>query len=340
MRNVTYFSPYSNKENVVTNAVLLLLAQVNRLAPSVFSSLLTTLTDEEYNVGPTFQNQIKISGKKSVPDALIQQAPFKIYVETKLGDELNLEQIRNHFQTIEDRETVKGKSVLLGLARTKIDCKELVDLQKKGEEKKIRFFVTTFSDLANILENLSGEFRLELNLLIKEFKAFIQELGLVCDSEYKLLINPCGESYTQNCQNNIYHDQPTRSKVFCKYLGLYKDQSVSRIGEVLAVMNAYIQDDKVEITENHQLSWCTKLYNPTADDKKKILNHARETETNEEARYYIVNKFVWCKFKKTSPHGLLGHRYFSLKEIIPERFKGKSPQLEEVATALSEKTWE
>ncbi len=31
MRNVTYFPPYSQEENVVTNSVLLLLSHVNRI---------------------------------------------------------------------------------------------------------------------------------------------------------------------------------------------------------------------------------------------------------------------------------------------------------------------
>jgi len=72
MRNVSYFPPYSQEENVVTNAVLLLLSHVNRLAPTIFSDLLTSITDEAFAIGPTFQNQVKIRGGQGIPDALIR----------------------------------------------------------------------------------------------------------------------------------------------------------------------------------------------------------------------------------------------------------------------------
>ncbi|MCY4303748.1 MAG: hypothetical protein OXC62_03025 [Aestuariivita sp.] len=345
MRNVTYFPPYSQDENMVTNAVLLLLAQVNRLAPSVFSGLLTRLTDDEYFIGPTFKNQIRHPNAQSVPDALIRQIPFEIYLETKKGNDLDCSQICQHFDTIKKIENVEGSSVLLGLTRMPIDREKLGKLQERGMKKKVRFFTTTFSELADILEKSSDEFRLELNAIIEEFRAFIQELKLMPDSDNRLLINPCGNTYEQNCYHHIYYDQPTRSKIFCKYLGLYKEKSVSRIGEVLAVVNARtdIESRKVEITKNHPLSWCNALHEPTEQEKDRILEIARKTGTHKEERYYIVEKFVECTFKKKSKHGVQGHRYFSLDGedgIIRECFADKLPSIQEVANALSAKTWE
>ena len=84
MRNVTYFPPYSQEENIVTNAVLLLFSHVNRLAPNLLQGILNNLTDEELQLGPIFSNQVK--GTKSVIDAVISQTPFEIHIETKLGD--------------------------------------------------------------------------------------------------------------------------------------------------------------------------------------------------------------------------------------------------------------
>lgn len=54
MRNVTYFPPYSQKENVITNAILVLLSQLHQRAPDIFSKLLTELSDTEFNIGPRF----------------------------------------------------------------------------------------------------------------------------------------------------------------------------------------------------------------------------------------------------------------------------------------------
>ncbi len=348
MRNVSYFPPYSQEENVVTNAVLLLLSHVNRMAPTIFSDLLTSITDEAFPVGPTFQNQVKVQGGKGIPDALIQQSPFEIYVETKLGDHLSVGQISSHFETIKQNETVKGSSILLGLTRTQIGQTELDELQSLGGANGVRFFSTTFAELADILESSSDEFRLELNTLLEEYRAFIQERGLVPETENKLLINPCGTSYEQNRLHNIYHDQPTRSKVFCKYLGVYKDKCVSLIGEVLAVVNARIEGNEVSILENHPLSWRKgDLHQPTEQELNRILGIVDGSSYynlgDEEARYYIVDKFVESSFRKVSKHGIQGHRYFTLDGeagIIPDCFDDAEPTTEDVARALSEKTWQ
>lgn len=351
MRNVSYFPPYSQEENVVTNTVLLLLSHVHRLAPGIFANLLTTITDIEYAVGPTFQNQIIVPGGSSRPDALIQQTPFEIYVETKLGGELSFNQIKAHLATIEKNETVRGASILIGLTGSAIDAALYKKLRDLGKLKKVQFFATTFSDIADILENASADYRTDLNLILEEYRTFIQERGLVPISENRLLVNPCGTSYVQNKLHCIYHDQPGRSKAFCKYLGIYKDKSVSLIGKVLAVVNARIESKKVIITENHHLSWTRgKPHQPTKEELKRILGIVDGSDyynlRYEEARYYIVDHFVETDFRKTSKHGIQGHRYFNLDSsdtnepgAIPELFKDQEPSLEMIASALAKKTW-
>ena len=348
MRNVTYFQPYSQEENVVTNAVLLLLSQVNRMVPTIFSGLLTKITDESFSIGPTFHNQVKIKDGKGIPDALIQQSPFAIYVETKRGDHLPVGQISSHVETIKQNKTVKGPRILLGLTRTLIGQAELDELKSLCSENGVRFVSTTFNELADILEELSDEFRLELNTLLEEYRAFIRECDLVPETENKLLINPCGTSYEQNRRHNIYHDQRTNSKVFCKYLGIYKDKCVSLIGQVLAVVNARIDDDKVSIVKNHQLSWRQgKPHQPTEQELNRILGIVHESSyynlAEVEVRYYIVDKFVESSFRKKSKYGIQGHRYFTLDGeggIIPDCFVKKTPTTEDVAKALSAITWD
>ena len=351
MRNVSYFPPYSQEENVVTNAVLLLLSHVHRLAPEIFANLLTTITDKEYAVGLTFQNQVRVQGGRGRPDALIQQEPFKIYVETKLGGELDANQIKAHLATIKKNESVPGDSILISLTSTAIDAALYKKLRDLGKLKKVQFFGTTFSDIADILENASADFRTDLNLILEEYRAFIQERGLVPISENRLLVNPCGTSYAQNKLHCIYHDQPGRSKALCKYLGIYKEKSVSLIGKVLAVVNARIEGKRVVITENHHLSWMRgEPHRPTKEELNRILGIVDGSDyynlRNEEVRYYIVDRFVETNFRKKSKYGILGHRYFNLdgsatneQGVIPELFKNQEPSLEMIASALADKTW-
>lgn len=351
MRNVSYFPPYSQEENVVTNAVLLLLSHVHRLAPAIFSNLITAITDVEYDVGPTFQNQVKISGGVGIPDALIRQAPFEIYIETKLGDDLSTTQIEDHLKTIKKNETAQGSSILIGLTRSAIKPLLRKELKELCMKRNIRFFDTTFSEITDILENASEDFRIDLNLLLEEFRAFIQERGLEPPSKNRLLINPCGTSYDQNKDHHIYYDNPSRSKVFCKYLGIYKDKSVSLIGEVLAVVSARLEKGEVVITENHPLSWIDgKPRELTDKEKGRIKGIAEDSHyynlRGEETRYYIVDKFVETNFKKMSKHGIQGHRYFVLDNpdtnadgAIPEIFEPGEPTIEKIAEALEKNTW-
>ena len=350
MRNVSYFPPYSQEENVVTNTVLLLLSHVHRLAPGIFANLLTTITDIEYAVGPTFQNQVRVPGGSGRPDALIQQAPFEIYVETKPGGELSANQIKAHLATIKKNETVPGASILIGLTGTAIDTALYKKLRDLGKLKKVQFFATTFSDIADILESASADYRTDLNLILEEYRAFIHERNLVPISENRLLVNPCGTSYVQNKLHCIYHDQPGRSKAFCKYLGIYKDKSVSLIGKVLAVVTARIEGKRVVITKNHQLSWTRgEPHQPTKEELNRILGIVDGSDyynlRHEEVRYYIVDRFVETDFRKTSKHGIFGHRYFNLDGsgnepgAVPELFKNQKPSLEMIASALAGKTW-
>ena len=351
MRNVSYFPPYSKDENVATNTVLLLFSHVHRLAPGIFADLLTTITDDEYAVGPTFHNQVRVRDGSGIPDALIQQAPFEIYLETKLGGELGVDQIEAHFATIKKNETVPGSSILIGLTGTAIEQALYKKFEKRGKANGVRFFATTFSEIADSLENASADFRIDLNLILEEYRAFIQERGLVPVSENRLLVNPCGTSYAQNERHHIYHDQPGRSKVFCKYLGIYKEKSVSLIGKVLAVVNARIEDNKVVITENHPLSWTRgEPHQPTKEELNRILGIVDGSDyynlRHEETRYYIVDRFVKTNFEKTSKYGIFGHRYFNLDSsaeneegAVPKLFEKEDPSLETLAAALDGKTW-
>jgi len=351
MRNVSYFPPYSQPENVVTNAVLLLLSHVNRLAPDLFSDLLTNLTDESFDVGPIFQNQIKIKGGKGIPDALIRQVPFEIYVETKLGDKLAHSQIEDHFITIKAHETVPGSSILLGLTRSKLSEAEISKLRAMGAKRNVRFFVTTFSDLADFLEYASSDFRQGLNKVVEEYRAFIQEQGLTPVSLNRLIINPCGTSYEQNKRHNIYHDQPGRSKVFCKYLGIYRDKAVSMIGRVRAVMTARIIGENVEVIDNFSLPWESESpFELTEEWERRILNIVDGSHyynlRDEEARYYLVDKFVETDFRKVSKYGIQGHRYFTLDSretgaygAVPELFSDREPSIDKLADELRNLTW-
>lgn len=349
MRNVTYFPPYTQRENVVTNAVLVLFSQVNRLSPDIFSRLLVSLTDVEKikDFGPTFYNQVGSEGQSGYgkPDALIKQEPFQLYIETKLGNNLDFDQVNNHFKTINDKYNHRN-GILLAI--TKYPLNGISHLGKIEEEYSKRFFHTTFTEIVDILRNETDNFRVELNALLSEFEVFLLEQGLLHDLDKKMLVNPCSISYELNKDYNIYYDQPHRSKVICKYLGLYNKKCVSQIGEVIHVTTATIGSNAEPVLgEPIKLDWRSS---PGLSDDiiikklKEVASHEVMSENiNKELRFYFVKEFVKINYMKTSAHGIQGHRYFTLggtEGVLTNLFENNSPSIEEIAAGLNGLNWE
>ena len=81
--SITLFSGYSQKENRTTNYCLLMLKMVYEENPKFLAEVLTSLVGEELGerIGVKFQQQAKKTS--SVPDGLILQPAFTIYIETK-----------------------------------------------------------------------------------------------------------------------------------------------------------------------------------------------------------------------------------------------------------------
>lgn len=350
MRTATYFPTYSQTENVVTNAVLVLMSQIHRIAPDVFSGLITKLIDEEYPIGPQFFNQVTDARGPGIPDGLIEQRPFQIYFETKLGDTLDVNQIERHFETIAKRPGEKSDRVLIGLTRKPIEQPLIADLKAKGALRGITFASTTFSELSNLVGQETAEFRLELNALIEEFRAFVSAQGLTEPSENWMLINPCGTSFEQNAKFHLYHDQPWRSKRYCKYLGCYRDKSVRLVGKVRKVVVAHFDEDQVVVDQAINLPWITEnsltLSQQDEDVIRKVAYASPYALRDETVRYYFVDRFVETNFVKTSRNGIQGHMYFQLDNreggndgIVPEIFQDHEPTIDEIAGALSGKIW-
>ncbi|MGB3544158.1 MAG: hypothetical protein WBA11_14665, partial [Rubrivirga sp.] len=89
-RPITLFSGYDQKENRVTNYAILLLRMLYQESPAYLDEALADLTGgltrdgDEGWVGVQFRQQDRRT--TSVPDAVIFQRPFTLFVETKNTD--------------------------------------------------------------------------------------------------------------------------------------------------------------------------------------------------------------------------------------------------------------
>ncbi|MEL6113011.1 MAG: hypothetical protein AAFR20_09410 [Pseudomonadota bacterium] len=322
------------------------MSHVQRLAPQLFVDLLTSLTEQPLTVGPTFRNQINV-GTGSVPDALIKQTAFEIYIETKLGDTLDGRQIEAHCDMIAGYKQISNSPFLLGLTRKPLSVPEKMALEKSAAEKGVRFVSTTFYEIAEFLEENAFEFQMGLKELISQYRDFITDKNLSPPLENRLLINPCGITFEENRALNYYFDPPERSKSICKYLGIYKNKTVSLIGLVQCVVTAHHENGNIIVLENHALPWTGYQEGQfTSEFENRLLAAMKSSPfanfEDESLRFYFVDQFVVTDFRKVSKHGIQGHRYFTLDSplLLRDLFRNAEPSLEDLANALRSKTWE
>src|SRR5229473_499551 len=112
---ITLFSGYSQRENRTTNYCLLILKMLYEENPKFLAQVLATLVGEELGerIGVKFRQQKKTA--TSVPDGLILQPAFTIYIETKNFDWFYDAQLEKHLASL-DEET-PGFKMLIALAQ-------------------------------------------------------------------------------------------------------------------------------------------------------------------------------------------------------------------------------
>lgn len=349
MRTVSYFSPYKQSENTVTNAVLLLLSHIHRNAPDIFEAFLKDIAGQDISVGPIFANQDAKPGSKSIVDAIIRQTPIEINIETKIthGDSLDTDQLRRHAEGMKT-EAKSDRRVLLGLTPSPLSSDLKNEANAICKKLNVTFISRTFEDIVSYFENTVPEFHEDLNAILGDFRVYLSNNGQLPPSQNRMLINPCGDSLDSNRDFGIYHDQPYRSKVMSKYLGCYDKKAVRLIGEVYAVIIAEVQDNELVIHEQIELPWQNQRHDITKKDEQRIMSLIEASPYSDlgdkPSRYYLTQGFEETEYKKISKGGIQGHRYFAFDgkggvlEALFEKTSGQ-PSLSEIALALKEEEW-
>ena len=113
MSQISHFQVYSQRENHVTNNTLLMLRHVYRVSTALFESVLQSCIDDcNFSIGPQFVQQQRESD--SVPDALISQKPFNLYIEAKPFIGLGDDQIVRHLKSIQSKKNLGDTTVFFG----------------------------------------------------------------------------------------------------------------------------------------------------------------------------------------------------------------------------------
>ena len=343
MRSVTFFPPYKQRENLITNNTLVLLSQVYRTAPSLLEQLMVTLSgDDRIALGPRFNNQAKMG--HSVPDAVISQAGFNIFIETKPHGNLTRKQVGNHLKSIAE-DTEDASLLLLTI--------DPVDESAFGKEDyPVNLIAVTFGELVEGVKELTSDHRAELNAVLEEYESYLAEEGLLPKSNNVMLVNPVKSDAGFNCLEfnmgvGVYHDQQNRSKRMSPYLGLYSKKSIRAVGSVLCVVDAKVdRDGSVEIVNEHDCGWSfARKFQKS--DQDRVAEAARKSPYDlygEVERYWLTDGFVETNYIKESKGGIQGHMYFQLDHPdMPEKvkalFDGDMPSSKDIAQILRGQKW-
>lgn len=332
MSKVSYFQRFSQRENHATNNTLLVLRYLYQSSPTKLERVLSGLLGEELQIGLSFEQQVRKS--VSVPDAVIEQKPFRIVIETKLGGELDHDQIRRHVISMKaDPIGSHFRSVLIGLTRGAVTDAARAELTDFAKEQGVQFVAVTFEDVEVALRQACAEHEVGLLAIIEDYRSFLESENLIDDRGRWMVMFPCGTSYAENAVLKLYYEPPHRpSRRGCRYLGIYRDKTVSLVGEMAAVLICSYDAGTIRVDQR-------EFGRETPEMLARIKQAFEETTYYDlrpyPLRLYLVEDWVPCHFPKVTPGGIMGARYIDLLEHGFERRQLAGQSAETVANVLN-----
>lgn len=336
MSKISHFQRYAGRENHVTNNTLLVLRHVYQASPAKLEKVLADLLEEPPGIGLTFEQQV--AGEHSVPDAVIQQAPLHIYVETKLGSGLWHDQIGRHVASIAAAHPEKAaRKILIGLTRGRLADDEVRALRDGAKTAGVTFRAVTFSDLVDALKRVGPEYEPGLRAIVDDYRDFVAGEELL-DDERWLAAFPCGTSYDENQRYGLYYEPPSRpSKHMLRFIGIYRQKTVSLLGELATVaVCAYDSGTvKVEKVERGTLT----------DEQRRRIEQVCEATSYydlkaETLRFYICDRMYPTALRKRGPGGILQVRYLNLVPWLGSVHAADTLAAGEVAARLRDQVFD
>jgi hypothetical protein len=323
------FSGYSQSENRTTNYCLLVLRMLYQEHPQFLAEALSILIGgSSVQVGVRFQQQV---GKvASVPDGIITQPSFAVYIETKNFDWFSSQQLQDHLAALA-KENAEQK-VMLALSNFEGDMSQRFrDVEQRCAEQhggRITFAAVSFQVLLDAVRRpgLSPS----LTSTIDELEQYLNHENLLPDWKGRLDVCNCAQFADKQVANNVYicpAEGGPYSHSRAEFLGLYWNKYVRYIASVRGVVDIYkdgtykllwINDDTLEADI---VPLACQRFNDTFLDN-----------TDWDARVFVLAPLVKTAFHKYTPGGMRGKEYFWVKSLLPA-------STEELAEKLRTANW-
>lgn len=329
MGTVHYFQRFSTQENVDTNNTLLLLSRIQATDPRLLRAVLSELLEDEseaLQIGVQFSQQT--AGPKSVPDGMLFQPSFRLVVETKRAPAFEIGQLEKHLLVF-GAETTK---ILLLLAPSRVQL-----VVPTAKESQVTVVSRSFADVVAACRSAGVSDNLVLADLVDDFESYCFDAGLMSDEKHRMMVVSVGTTSAENRAHRIYYCPAERGFRKSRFLGLYWSKQVRAIAEVENIVCANMVGKELQII---------KSSSPVSKAQEKSIRSvidlapAHGYDIASGHRFFLTSEFADTSFKKASAHGLLGKRYFNLRDELELSSDEALPELVPLAAELSERTWE
>jgi hypothetical protein len=336
MKQIHYFQRYSQRENVVTNNTLLLFNRLYNSSILKFKNFLYGLSEVEIEIGLRITQQQK--AKDSIPDGFIEQTSLRIVIETKLSNQFNPTQLKNHLKAFnnEEQQFLLCIGTSLPEANLNKEIIEYVSNFNKSNNKNIKLVFTTFKNIISQFSKSINDFDLELKALIEDFQDFCISENLISKDNLIMRMPLSGKSFEVNLKSSLYFDPAERGYSQHSFIGLYKEKAIRAIGRLENIIIADLIGDKLQIKES--TNEITTEHEQKLRNSVVLAHEINGWNIAQGHKFYIVDKFIEIEFKKESPRAPFGTRYFDLNEFISNL--NPTSDLEFIATELNGRVWQ
>ncbi len=339
MSKLHYFQRYSQPENVVTNNTLLLFSRLYAQSAQRFEAFLADLLEiEPPEVGVHFTQQRAGSGG-TVPDGLLEQRSFKVIIETKLHSRPEVEQLARHLDGFEG----ESRQVLLLLTPEQPSTEILEKLQaatrERNEQRGLRIEAasTTFRRVIQSYRDALTAHDHEMQELLEDYEDFCATFDkgeLLPRIAYTMRAVPCGNTWDDNRDFDIYYEPVNRSPRAHRYLGIYRNMGVRGFGKIINTVEANLHVQDLHISRHDEP--VTPEHKARIESMIERAAERRGLDVASGHRFYLVDHFYETDFCKVSPGGLRSPIFFDLGEVLDVE---PLPGTKEIAELLSGKTW-
>jgi hypothetical protein len=333
--NITLFSGYNFLENRNTNYCLLVLKSLYEENPKYLGEVLQYLLGDDLGevvgevVGVKFRQQEK--KKSAVPDGLIAQSAFTIYIETKNSDRFDDRQLAAHLEELDAEPS--GLKILIALGNFDTSDEDRFESIKKlcaeKYHKTLRFALLSFKELLEACEQLKD---LPKNLadMLADFRQYLTEMNLLSTWERLLDVVNCAHWADEVIANNAYKC-PASGGAYrharSRFFGLYRNKAVARVALIEAVVD-------LESAEKAKLLW----KNVRDREGKEFIEIARTKHDKISKGEYPWRVFVLGPLEETAFHkrtkgGMFGtKKYFDVGAL-------QASDAKDLAAKLRDRDW-